>query len=61
MPFLAMWMDLEIILSEVRERQIPFDIADVEYKYYTSELTYGTKQTHIENKLMVTKGKRWEG
>ena len=50
MPFVAKWMDLEIILSEVRERQIPFDIADVEHKNYTSELIHGTKQTHLHRK-----------
>ena len=43
-------MDLEIILSEVRERQIPFDIADVEYKNYTSELLHGTRETHLHRK-----------
>ena len=33
MPFAAKWMDLEIIvLSEVRKRQIPCDITNVELK-----------------------------
>ena len=62
MPFVAMRMDLEIILSEVRERQIPFDITDVEYKNYISELIYGTKQSHLHIKQnMVTKGRRGKG
>ena len=50
MPFVALQMDLEIILSEVKERQIPFDITDVEYKNYISELIYGTKQSHLHIK-----------
>ena len=33
MPFAATWMDLEIIIvSEVRKRQIPCDITNVEFK-----------------------------
>ena len=36
MPFAATWMDLEmIILNEVRQRQIPYDITCVE-----SEIQY---------------------
>ena len=39
MPFGATWMDLEIIiLSEVRERQIPYDVT------YTWNLKYDTNQ-----------------
>ena len=33
MPFAATWMNLEIIIvSEVRKRQIPRDITNVEFK-----------------------------
>ena len=33
MPFAATWMNLEIIIvSEVRKRQIPCDITNVEFK-----------------------------
>ena len=53
MPFAATWMDLEIIiLSEVRERQIPYDITYMwNLKYDTNELIYGTERlTDIENR-----------
>ena len=45
MPFAATWMDLEIvILSEVRQRQIPYDITYMwNLKYDTNELTYETE------------------
>ena len=41
-PFAAMWMDLEIILSEVRKRQIPYDSIYITWnlKYNTNELFY---------------------
>ena len=42
MPFAAAWMDLEItILSEVRERQISFDIT------YMRTLKRGCKLTYL--------------
>ena len=66
MPSAATRMDLEIIiLSEVRERQIPYDITSVwNLKYDTNELIYETgkikrqKDTDIKDKLMVTRGGR---
>ena len=51
-------MDLEvIILSEVRERQIPYDITCMwNLKYDTNELNYKEKDsTDIENRLVVVK------
>ena len=45
MPSAATWMDLEIIiLSEVRQRQIPHDIPYTwNLKYETNELIYKTE------------------
>ena len=43
MPFAAKWMQLEIfILSEVRKRQIPYDIT------YMQKLLYGTSEPLYE-------------
>ena len=64
MPFVATWMDLEIIvLSEVNqdERQIPYDIT------YMGNLKYDANKhlqnrnsfTDIENWLVVAKGEGW--
>ena len=58
MPFVAAWMDLEIItLSEVRKRKIPYDITYMcNLKCNTNELIYETEtDSDTENKLMVTK------
>ena len=57
MPFAATWMDLEIIiLSEVRERKILYDITYMwNLKNNTSEIIY-KRETDVENNLMVTKG-----
>ena len=61
MPFAAIWMDLEIvILSEVSHSEI-YDIT------YMWNLKKGYKWTYlkivkdVENKLMVTGGKKWGG
>ena len=67
MPFAATWMDLEIIiLSEVRERQISYDITHVWnliLKNDTNELIYKTETDLqiIKNKFMFTKGETWRG
>ena len=66
MPFAAIWMDLEITISKVSQRQISYDITYIwnlkklmQMNFYTKQ-----KQTHIENKLMVNKkeqgGIKWE-
>ena len=62
MPFAAKWMDLEIIiLSEVRETQISYDVT---YMWNLKNMIpmnffIKQKQTHRHrNKLMVTKGER---
>ena len=64
MPFAETWMDLEvIILSEVRERQISYDIIYMwNLKYDTNELIYKTERDR-HRELMVAKGerKRWRG
>ena len=57
----ATWMDIEIVtLSEVRERQIPYDITYMcNLKYDTNEHIYKTEtDSDIETKFMVTKGER---
>ena len=45
MLFAATWMNLEIImLSEISQRQIPYDITYMwNLKYDTNELTYKTE------------------
>lgn len=60
MPFTAIWMDLEIImLSEVRERQIVYDITfmqNLKKKKSTNELIYKAETVReVENKLMVSR------
>ena len=74
MPFAATWMDLEIIISQVREvRQkktslIWYHLYAEFLKNYTNELIYKTEtdSTELENKLMVTRregrqaGTDWE-
>ena len=61
MPFAATWMDLEmIILSEVRERQIPYDIT---YRWTLIQMNLGNRNrcTDIGNKLIITKRERGWG
>ena len=55
MPFAATWIDLEIIiLNEVRERQIPYDIAYMwNLKYDTDELIWNRNRLRsIENRFV---------
>ena len=61
MPFAITWIDIEIIiLSEVSQRQIPYDITYVwNLKYNTSKLIYekeADSQTQKTN-LQLPKGK----
>ena len=60
MPFAATWKDLEIIiLSEISQRQISYDIACMcNLKMQINLLQNRNRATDIENKLMVTKGER---
>ena len=60
MPFAAQWIDIEIImLSEINQREIPYDIAYMqnpkEKRYKGVYLQSRNRPTDIENKL--TKGK----
>ena len=49
MPIVATWMDLEIIiLSEVRKKQIPYDIT------YMWNLKKGYKWTYLQNRSRIT-------
>ena len=60
MPIVATWMDLEIIiLSEVRKKQIPYDITymwNLKKSYKWTYLQNRSRITDVENKLMVTGG-----
>ena len=53
MPLAAIWMDLEIIiLHEVRQRQIPYDITYMwNLKNSTSELIYRTKSHRCRKQI----------
>ena len=59
MPFAATWMDLEIIiLNEVSQRQISYDITYLwNLKNDTNELIYKTKIDSHKKQLRVIKGK----
>ena len=60
MPIVATWMDLEIIiLSEVRKKQIPYDITymwNLKKGYKWTYLQNRSRIIDVENKLMVTGG-----
>ena len=52
-------MDLEIIILNKSERQIPYDITYMQnLKYDTNELIY---KTETDSQTQKTKGKEWEG
>ena len=63
MPFAATWMDLEmIILSEVRQRQISYDIThmwNLIFKKDTNQLIYKaeTDLQILKTNLWLSKGK----
>ena len=65
MPVAATWMDLDIIiLSEVRERQISYDITymwNLMKWYKWTYLQNRDRLRDIESELMVTKGERQRG
>ena len=65
MPFAATCIDLEIIiLSEVSQRQILYDftyMGNLKILYQWTYLQKRNRLTDIGNKLIVTKGKKWEG
>ena len=60
MPFVATWMDLEIvILSKVKEKYFMISLICRILKNDTNELIYKT-ETDSENDLIVTMGEGWE-
>ena len=47
MPFAATWMELEaLILSEIRERQMPYDITHIWYLIYSTNEPFHRKGNH---------------
>ena len=62
MPFAVTWMDLEIIiLSQVRKRQIPYDIAYMlNLKYNTMNLSMKQKKTRERTELWLPR-RGWVG
>ena len=47
MPFAATWMELEArILSEIRERQMPYDITHIWYLIYSTNEPFHRKENH---------------
>ena len=65
MSFVAIWMDLEmIILSEVRQRQIPYNITNMwnlKNWYKWTYLQNRNRLIDLKNKLMVAKAERCRG
>ena len=59
MPSVATWMDQEIILSDISQRQISYDITftwNLKNLYKGTYLQNRKRLTDIENKLTVIKG-----
>ena len=58
MPFAVTWMDLEIIiLSQVRKRQIPYDIKYMlNLKYNTMNLSMKQKKARERTELWLPRG-----
>jgi len=59
LPFATTWMDLEnIMLSEIRQRQIPYDITYM----WNLKKNKENKNEHIntENRLVVSTGREWK-
>ena len=47
MAFAATWLELEtLILSEIRERQIPYDITLIWYLIYSTNEPFHRKENH---------------
>ena len=47
MPFAATWMELEALtLSEIRERQMPYDITHICYLIYSTNEPFHRKEKH---------------
>ena len=64
MPFTAMWMELEtLILSEERERQIPYDITSIwNLIYGTNAPIYRkTNSRTWRTDLWLPRGRKWDG
>ena len=62
MPFAAMWMHLEIIIvSEVNQRQISYDIAYMQSLKKMIQMNLFAKQTthRLRNEHLITTGKWW--
>ena len=58
MPFAAIWIELEtLILSEVRKRQIPYDITYIwNLTYSINKPFHRKKLIDLEKRLVVAKG-----
>ena len=65
LPFAATWMDLEgIMLSEISQTEKDKILYDITYTWNLKNKTHSQKRsrlTDIENKLVVTSGKRKVG
>ena len=58
MPFVGIWMDLEIIiLSEVKSERGQISYVKSKIWYKTTYLQKRNRLTHIESRLVVAKGR----